>query len=197
MVNLNGGGFERALLWKLSWSSLARLVGLMAWGHRTEAIHILGSEVMQPRGLTVLGMDTLDSSGKEIRQIFEILGQRSTYPLLIHCTQGKDRTGIIVVLLLLLANVVLSAISEDYHLSESELLPEKAERMKDIEAVGLSEDFAECPPDFVDRIVEHIEQKYGGIQKYLTRIGVDAQLQKTLLESLIVSGEDEQSAGTH
>ena len=31
-INLNGGAFARALLWKLTWSSLAKLVVLMATG---------------------------------------------------------------------------------------------------------------------------------------------------------------------
>lgn len=184
MVNLNGGGFERALLWKLSWTSLGKLVGLMAVGHRTEAIYILGSEVMQPRGLTALGMDTLDSSGKEIRQIFEILAEPLNYPLMIHCTQGKDRTGIIVVLVLLLAHVDPRAICDDYLLSEPELLPEKAERMEDIKAVGLSEDFAGCPTDFVSKIEEYIERKYGGVEGYLARIGVSTGVQKGVLHSI-------------
>lgn len=33
-INLNGGGFSRALLWKLKWSSLTKLLALMAAGYR-------------------------------------------------------------------------------------------------------------------------------------------------------------------
>ena len=85
-VNLNGGGFERALLWKLSWSSLGQLLGLMALGRRTEAIGILGREVMQPRGLVGLGKDSINHCWAELSEIFRVLADSSQYPIMIHCT---------------------------------------------------------------------------------------------------------------
>ena len=60
-VDLNGGAFSRALLWKLGWGSLLKLMSLMAAGYRTEAISILGREVMAPRGLIGLAKDVSQS----------------------------------------------------------------------------------------------------------------------------------------
>ncbi len=161
--SLNGPGFERALLWRLSWSSRTKLIGLMALGSRDDAIHILGREVMKPRGLTGLGMDTLDHSQREIKQVFDILADESAYPVLVHCTQGKDRTGLIVLLALLLCHVKQDAVRQDYVMSEKELEPEKEERLIEIKKVGLDESFAGCPDGFVEKIVQHINQRYGGV----------------------------------
>jgi len=176
-INLNGKGFERALLWRLSWSNLAKLISLMALGRRNEAISILGKEVMQPRGLIGLGIDTLDNSCKEIREVFEVLSDHQAYPILVHCTQGKDRTGLIILLVLLLCEVDIRDISEDYMRSESELEPEKTERLEEIASIGLNETFAGCLPDFAEKIVQHINEHYGGIQKYLINIGLGISLQ--------------------
>jgi protein-tyrosine phosphatase len=46
-----------------------KLIILMAFGYRMEAISILGREVMQPRGLAGLGYDCIDHSGLEIAQV--------------------------------------------------------------------------------------------------------------------------------
>jgi protein-tyrosine phosphatase len=59
----------------------------MAFGYRNEAISILGREVMQPRGLTGLGIDTLDNSGDEILHVFDVLADSQQYPIIVHCTQ--------------------------------------------------------------------------------------------------------------
>ncbi|KAI9724380.1 MAG: hypothetical protein M1812_000448 [Candelaria pacifica] len=176
-VNINGSAFERSLLRKLSWSSFGKLIGLMALGYRTEAISILGREVMQPRGLIGLGYDSLDSSGREIRHIFEILSESSNYPVMIHCTQGKDRTGLVVLLVLLLLDVPIDAVTHDYTLSEAELLPEKESRLEEIREIGLTEDFAGTPPDWAEKMKAHVDEKYGGISQYLTSIGVDERIQ--------------------
>lgn len=172
-INLNGKGFERHLIWQLKYSSLAKLVFLMALGYRTEGISVLGKELMQPRGLVGLGIDTLDHSGPEVREVFEVLGDSSSWPIMINCTQGKDRTGIIVLLILLLCRIDMDAISQDYLISERELEPEKAARMAEIASIGLDESFAGCPVDFCQSIVQHLDATYGGVESYLDKIGVD------------------------
>lgn len=173
-INLNGKGFERHLIWQLKYTSLAKLVFLMALGYRTEGISVLGKELMLPRGLAGLGLDTLDHSGPEVKEVFEVLAKPDAWPIMINCTQGKDRTGITVLLVLLLCGVDIDAISQDYVKSEPELEPEKAERMKEIESIGLDESFAACPPDFCEQVVQHLNSTYGGVDAYLAKIGVEA-----------------------
>jgi protein-tyrosine phosphatase len=176
-ISLNGPAFERYLVWSLSWSSLAKLLSFTALGYRDSAIAILGREVMTPRGLVSLGLDTLDHSTREIKNCFDILSQPESYPIMVHCTQGKDRTGLIILLILLLCGVGQEAAEQDYVLSAKELEPENEERLKDIRKVGLDDSFVGCPADFVEKVTKHLDDQYGGVEKYLTRIGVglDAQ----------------------
>jgi protein-tyrosine phosphatase len=176
-INLNGKGFERALIWKLKYTSLARLIFLMAVGYRTEGIAVLGREIMLPRGLVGLGLDTLDHSGPEVKEVFDVLSEASAYPVLVQCTQGKDRTGMTILLVLLLCDIDLRTISADYARSELELESEKEERLKEIRSIGLDETFAQCPPAFCARIEDHLTSTYGGIRQYLLGIGVDSAQQ--------------------
>jgi len=187
-INLNGKGFERHLIWQLKYSSLAKLVFLMAVGYRTEGISVLGKELMLPRGLIGLGIDTLDYSGPEIKQVFDLFPESSAWPIMVNCTQGKDRTGITILLLLLLCNVDLDAISKDYVKSEPELEPEKAERMKEIQSIGLDESFAACPHDFCEKILLHLDSKYGGLNAYLASIRVDAKQTEKIRNVLLATG---------
>ncbi|KIX00225.1 uncharacterized protein Z518_10364 [Rhinocladiella mackenziei CBS 650.93] len=172
-VNLNGQGFERHLIWQLKYTSLAKLVFLMALGYRTEGISVLGKELMLPRGLTGLGIDTLDHSGPEIKEVFDILADPTAWPIMVNCTQGKDRTGMVVLLVLLLCNIDIDAISRDYVKSEPELEAEKAARMEEIASIGLDESFAGCPVDFCEKMFQHLDSRYGGVNSYMDAIGVD------------------------
>ena len=173
-INLNGKGFERHLIWQLKYTSLAKLIFLMALGYRTEGISILGKELMLPRGLVGLGIDTFDCSGPEIKQVFDVLAKPTSFPVMVNCTQGKDRTGIIILLVLLLCRVDQATITRDYVQSEPELESEKAERMEEIESIGLDESFATCPLDFCEKVVQHLNTKHGSVTAYLAKIGVHA-----------------------
>lgn len=142
---------------------------------------------MQPRGLIGLGEDTLDCSYAEMKEVFDILAAEDSYPVLIHCTQGKDRTGIVVLLLLLLMGVVPEdVISDDYVKSESELVAELEERMKEIRALGLSEDYARCPAGFTSAIKSQLDLKYGGVNGYLLSLGIDHEKQERIRRSLLL-----------
>lgn len=157
-------------------------------GYRTDAVSILGRNVMSGRGLTGLACDTLRYSTSEIYSVFSILSRQANYPVLVHCTQGKDRTGLVILLVLSLLNIDQLAISSDYIRSEGELLPEREERMREIESLGLSEEFARCPKGFVERVQEFLIDSYGSVEGYLTGIGVEQDMQEKVLQ-ILSSGE--------
>ncbi|KAF3402905.1 hypothetical protein DPV78_004417 [Talaromyces pinophilus] len=177
-INLTGRAFERLLLWRLDWYNFIKVIGLLASGYRKDAIRVIATQVMKPRGLIGLGRDTLDSAGTEIRAVFDVLTKDESYPVLVHCTQGKDRTGLIVMLLLLLAkeaatDIPLTAIAADYSKSETELRPELDALMKEITDIGLDEEYAKTPPGFTEALKEYLDTKYGGTKAYLLSIGCE------------------------
>lgn len=153
--------------------------------YRVEAISILGREVMQPRGLIGLGKDTIDHAKHEFFEIMEVMADTSNYPIIIHCTQGKDRTGLVIILILLLLDTPLDAISTDYLASERELLPERVSRLAEINEIGLSENFADCPPTFVDEVSDYINEAYGSIEGYIGSIGVSKTTQGKVIKNLL------------
>ncbi|OQO07506.1 hypothetical protein B0A48_07203 [Cryoendolithus antarcticus] len=171
-VNLNGSSYSNSLLKELSYLHVAKLAALYAVGHRTSAISILGTNVMAPSGLTGLAERTLQTSTAEIGQLFRILADEKAWPVMIHCTQGKDRTGLSVLLILMLCGVAEEAIDADYMATQAELVNERAARVKEIESIGLPESFADCEPGWVRRVMSFINDEKGGIEAYLTSCGV-------------------------
>ncbi|USP75325.1 hypothetical protein yc1106_02599 [Curvularia clavata] len=170
-INFNGSAFSRMLISKLTWLEFFRLIGLMVLGYRTDAIRVL-APYMEDMGLVGLATQSLDVCTHEVAQVFQVLAQPESWPLLVHCTQGKDRTGLVILLVLLLLNVDPEVVKKDYELSESELASEMDERLHEISAIGLSRQFALCPSDLVPSVYSHILDKYGSVEQYLDQAGV-------------------------
>jgi protein tyrosine/serine phosphatase len=190
-ISLNGPAFERYLVSLLPYLSLFKLLCCLALGYRDAAIATLSTQVMVPRGLVRLGLDTLDYSTREIKSCFDVLVDADAYPVLVHCTQGKDRTGLVILLLLLLCRVGQEAAEGDYAMSGRELEPEREERLAEIRKVGLDETFADCPPDFVRTVVNHLDEQYGGVEKYLSGIGVGEEAQQKIRAIMLNCPETE------
>ncbi|KAL9006708.1 MAG: hypothetical protein Q9188_000582 [Gyalolechia gomerana] len=154
-------------------------------GRRSEAVAILGKEVIQPRGLVGQAIDSIDSSGGELKQIFDVLADAENYPLFFHCTSGKDRTGLLAFLILLVLDVPLDVISVDYMASEGELVSERELRIRELQAMGLSDDFAHCPPNWVMDVYGHIGRTYGSVQAYLDGIRVDEAVRHKVRSNIL------------
>ena len=183
-INLNGSSYSRALLWKLSWWNLAKFLTLHLSGYQVEALGVLGKEVIEGRGLIGLAKDSLEYSKAEIFQIFSVLAEPTTYPVLVHCTQGKDRTGLTILLLLLLLDVPADAIRADYETSDRELESERKGRVKEVARLNLGPEFAACAPGFVDSLREELDGKYGGVENFLGTCGIDGDMRKRIKETL-------------
>jgi hypothetical protein len=74
--------------------------------------------------------------------------------------------------------------SYDYCLSETELLPEKEGRLKEIKSIGLTEEFANCPGNWIEKMKEHLDEKYGGIRQYCRSIKFSVEDEERLREIL-------------
>lgn len=187
-ININGSSYARALISHLSVLDQARLLFHAATGRRQSAIRILGTGAMTPRGLVGLATDTLDASGAEIKQVFAVLSKKQNYPIAVYCHQGKDRTGIITALVLLLCRVDVAAVQQDYDASTGAAGmtgQEKEERIKELANMGLPATFAGTDANFVRGVVDHCEAKYGGVDGYLGHIGVDADMRRAVQKVLL------------
>ena len=185
-INLNGSGYSNALIKQLSYFSAAKLIFYYTFGWRKDAIAILASNVMASRGLDGLAIDSLVHSKREIDAIFKVLCKADSYPLLVHCTQGKDRTGLTVVLVCMLCDVPLDAIERDYRLSESELMAERVEKLEEVRSIGLPDTFADCPEDWTRVVYKYVNEDLGGVEKYLQDCGVSSEQQEALKKLLKV-----------
>ncbi|KAI1818055.1 tyrosine/serine protein phosphatase [Poronia punctata] len=173
-VRVTGRRFERFLLGQLSWLSFFRLLFLFIFGYRLPAIQIMAQEVMRPLGLVGLSLVTLDESKPEILEV--------PRPTLVHCTQGKDRTGMIIALVLLALRVPPQAVAHDYLLSQAGIEPEREARLVEILEIGLTPAWLDCPPEMIDRVRGHLDVRYGGVDGYLDSIGFQREDRMRLIE---------------
>jgi protein-tyrosine phosphatase len=183
-VNFNGSAYSRFMLAQLDWLSFLKLIFLMALGRRLEAISILASNVMRPRGLAGLAIDSLEVCRTEVKAVFEILADETRYPILVHCTQGKDRTGLVVQLVLMLLATPLHSIQADYMRTAAELMVEREDKLLEVHSIGLTDEFADCDPNLVALVEFHIRTRFGGIEEYLEQCGVTSKTREAVRKIL-------------
>ncbi|KAI0503318.1 hypothetical protein F5B22DRAFT_558419 [Xylaria bambusicola] len=90
----------------------------------------------------------------------------------------------IIALTLLILRVPTDAITHDYLLSQAGLKPEREERVAEMRHIGLSPEWGDCPPELIQRVSEHLDVRYGGVDGYLDSIGFGAEDRARLVEVL-------------
>ena len=101
--------------------------------------------------------------------------------VIYNCTTGKDRAGVISALLLSLAGVSAPDVIADYCVSElylaevyKELLAEYLARWPNEEG-NLDSPFFKTSPKNMEALLRHINDKYGGVERYAIDCGVSPQ----------------------
>jgi protein tyrosine/serine phosphatase len=110
--------------------------------------------------------------------------------VLVHCHGGKDRTGIVVALLLSLVGVPRETIAHDYSLSEGLLEPVHSAWLEEqSRAEGRPVErprWMSSRPETLLGVLDYLDHTYGSVQGYLQAAGVTqvemAQIRKHLLE---------------
>lgn len=143
------------------------------------AQQVMGPIVADPKyiGYVRLYCLILDTAKPYIHHVLKIMSHTENLPLVVHCTHGKDRTGLIVALLLLLLGVEEEAVIKDYAMSFSEL-KEKREEITQagyIDIATLDDDMISSPEDTMRQVLNHLREAYDGIDGYLKAIGLTSK----------------------
>ena len=114
--------------------------------------------------------------GKDLwRQVFELYMESSSYPILVHCTAGKDRTGIVAGLILDLANVEKEVIVADYTVSSDSVdrLMDYLDHSGRFPKGSRAElrDRMLSPSLYMEEFLNLLYKKYGNAEGYLKFLG--------------------------
>ncbi|HXT09459.1 MAG TPA: tyrosine-protein phosphatase [Roseiarcus sp.] len=121
---------------------------------------------------------------EQYRQAFDFAADARNYPLLIHCTSGKDRTGFASALLLLAVGVPRDVVMHDYELTN--------QYRRDVSHL-----FGPATPDdvialllsaqshYLEAALDEIVRVHGSFEAFLTgQLGLDARKRARLVELL-------------
>ena len=114
---------------------------------------------------------------KSVYNIMKILANTDS-GVLFHCAVGKDRTGVISALLLLLANVKREEIIIDYTTSWDKLKEELIEYCRLNQNVNL--DIITPKREYMERFLELFHEKYNSVVEYLLEIKLEENEISTL-----------------
>jgi len=139
-----------------------------------------------PTSLAEMYIDLLGACAGRYAQIFRLFLNNKGVSL-FHCMAGKDRTGVVAMLLLQLAGVSDEIIIGDYAVSEKNLgsvmlLPEALEKELGIKIPAF---FFTSPPEEMKAALEYLVSQFGGAAGYLAHCGLSGEEIDTLRNKLI------------
>ena len=141
------------------------------------APHIV--DLHRAESLEELNRLLVDRCQNQVALVVSLLAEEHRTPAIVHCSAGKDRTGLVIACLLDLVGVERETIVEDYlqtryymqNLSQ-DLRSAAAQIGFDLERLDR---MLECRGDVMDRTLRYIDQQYGGTAEYVRSAGVDQE----------------------
>ncbi|KAI5858252.1 tyrosine phosphatase [Durotheca rogersii] len=125
-----------------------------------------------PEGFARAYLDILDAASsasnesQPFAKILSHLASAAPTPLLIHCSAGKDRTGVICALILALCGVDDDAVADEYHLTELGIRDLRDTIIRSL----MTEELFANNPEGAKRMVEAQKESMLGTLKMIRRI---------------------------
>lgn len=141
--------------------------------------------------------EILNYGGESYAKILRQLAQAGSDGVLLHCTAGKDRTGVIVALILSLLGVPRAGICQEYQLTETGLRHRKQDFVDRIMSSGAFEGdegrasaarMVGAQAGSMQATLEMVDGKWGSAENYVKEVcGISDEELALLRQNLIVS----------
>jgi len=139
-------------------------------------------------GLPMLNELILKMGSAGIKYVLELCADTNRHPVAFYCTAGKDRTGVIAVLILSVLGVPDEAIVEDYSLSAN-VYAEMNDHKAMVGALNQRnvdpKTFLGAPPQVMEDTLLSIQENYGSVDAYLDSIGFGVEQRQKLKNALL------------
>jgi protein tyrosine/serine phosphatase len=125
----------------------------------------------------------LDIGGERLTQGFQLFADEENYPILVHCTAGKDRTGVLLGMLMDVLGASDEDIAHEYGLSDASIDRLIAYLRSSGRALEGTDDEIRArlstPPERMAGFIELMREKHGSSEAFFIRHGATpAQVQK-------------------
>lgn len=135
----------------------------------------------------------LEYNADVIGRLLRLAADSDSYPLLFHCTAGKDRTGMAAMVLYGLLGVPDDVIVADYSLSNKyhhRFRDYVGEAVAGFKWIAITADdmtpFAVADPGILREVIAELRRRYGTFETYaLTRCGIDDSIITALRANLL------------
>ncbi|MCM3886527.1 tyrosine-protein phosphatase [Frankia sp. R82] len=128
----------------------------------------------------------IEERGDRLTAAVLALAAPDALPAVVHCSAGKDRTGLVIALVLALLDVPDETIAADYALTAQHLIGEIAE------AVSIAPDGKRvppqlmiCPPELIVATLARVRERYGDVRAFLLAHGATSAALDELRNALL------------
>lgn len=133
------------------------------------------------------------SSQKSFHQVLQLIANSDEGAVLYHCSEGKDRTGLVTIVLLYILGVDMETIRQDYLYSNFMLNNYRAVRDRRFKQAGENDKFranmrilGSVANAFFDTSIITINENFGGIDTYIVNeLGINKEMQDTIKEKYL------------
>ncbi|GAB4817039.1 hypothetical protein N2152v2_004085 [Parachlorella kessleri] len=183
---LEKSSFIWGLVRRLPLGSLVAGVFWKAFGYEEKMREQLIPEVNKG-GLQLVYEILMETGTENILKSLQLLTEGATnhHPQLFFCKLGKDRTGLLAALVLTACGASKEEIVADYARSDGvdDIALGGIEKERDMQGID-PKIFSRAPPEAMERLLKHAEERYGGLRRYMEQIGFTREEQDRLCRSL-------------
>ncbi|CAD5117183.1 unnamed protein product [Dimorphilus gyrociliatus] len=151
-------------------------------------VRIFARNILNPVGIAGQYKDMVTYSHASICSALKLLTEKENIPAMLNCAHGKDRTGIIVALVMHIVRKPQNEIFQEYAKSSEGLQAMKDRLYKEIVVnLHMCPSFTTAKESTMEELFKFLTDEYGSVDNYLEFIGFSQSEQAMLRENLLGS----------